>query len=108
MTTPINITPQMLMQANADCLNTAGSIESQLAHIRNAVAELAGSWLGVSSKRYQDLMEDYDAYGVIMNNALHGIGDGLMGNFHNYTTAESTNVAGIEVVHDNLPAANLG
>ncbi|HWS35503.1 MAG TPA: WXG100 family type VII secretion target [Actinoplanes sp.] len=106
MTTPINITPQMLMQANGDVLHTADSIDGQLAQIRSYVAELAGQWLGTTSARYQDLMENFDAYGVIMNDSLHGIADGLVGNFHNYTISESTNLAGIEILYDHLPGAN--
>ena len=108
MTTPINITPQMLADGAKSCSDTAGEVSSELATLRSYVEELAGQWLGVASTAYQNLMGDYDRYGQMMTDALNGIADGLRGNFHNYTTTEATIETGLAAVHGSIPGARLG
>jgi len=108
MAVPVNITPQMLMDGNKSCTGTAGEIDGELAGLRAYVSDLAGEWLGVSSLQYVNLMADYDRYGRMLHDALTGIADGLLGNFHNYTTTESTNEAQLVMVNGSIPGANLG
>jgi WXG100 family type VII secretion target len=107
MSSPINITPQMLADANKNCTTTAGNIDHQLAGLRSYVSDLAGQWLGVSSQQYQSMMTDYDTYGRMLHDALTGIADGLQGNFHNYTTTETSNEATLVAVNGSIPGANL-
>lgn len=108
MALPVDITPQMLMDGRTSCISTADQIAQELASLRNYVSELAAQWLGVSSQQYVNLMADYNSYGQMLHDALTGIADGLQGNFHNYTTAESTIESQLLTVNGSIPGANLG
>ncbi|GAA5179195.1 hypothetical protein GCM10023322_08450 [Rugosimonospora acidiphila] len=108
MALPVDITPQMLADGNKNCVNTAEAIGDELATVRGYVSDLAAQWLGVSSTQYVNLMADFDTYGRMLHDALTGIADGLQGNYHNYTTTESTNEAQLLQVNGAIPGANLG
>jgi WXG100 family type VII secretion target len=108
MAQPIGITFQMLQEGNKACLQTASDISSELASMRSYVSELAAQWLGSSSLQYQNLMTDFEKYAQMLNDSLTGIADGLMGNYHNYTTTEAAIESQLLEVNGVIPGANLG
>ncbi|WP_433534611.1 WXG100 family type VII secretion target [Micromonospora sp. CA-249363] len=107
MAQPIGITFQMLQEGNKACLQTVTDVSGELASMRSYVSDLAAQWLGASSKQYQNLMNDFDRYGQMLNDSLTGIADGLQGNFHNYTTTEAAVESQFKDVNEALPQANL-
>ncbi len=107
MAQPIGITFQMLQDGNKSCLDAKQEIDSELASMRAYVSELAAQWLGASSQQYQNLMTDFDKYGQMLNDSLQGIADGLMGNFHNYTTTEAAIESQMKEVNGVIPGAHL-
>jgi len=108
MAQPIGITFQMLQDGNKACLDAVHEIDGELASMRAYVSELAAEWLGASSMQYQNLMTDFDKYGQMLNDSLNGIADGLMGNYHNYTTTEAAIESQMKQVNGVIPGANLG
>jgi len=108
MAQPIGITFQMLQDGNKACLDTVHEIDGELASMRAYVSELAAEWLGASSMQYQNLMTDFDKYGQMLNDSLNGIADGLLGNYHNYTTTEAAIESQLKQVNGVIPGANLG
>jgi WXG100 family type VII secretion target len=105
---PFEITFEMLQIGNKACIDTVSEIDSDLTSMRAYVSELAAQWLGASSMQYQNLMADFDKYGQMLNDSLNGIADGLMGNYHNYTTTELAVEATMKQVNGVIPGANLG
>jgi hypothetical protein len=57
--------------------------------------------------QYQNLMNDFDKYGQMLNDSLNGIADGLTGNYHNYTTTEAAIESQLREVNGVIPGANL-
>jgi WXG100 family type VII secretion target len=108
MAQPIGITFQMLQDGNKACTQAVSDIDGELASMRAYVSELAADWLGASSMQYQNLMTDFDKYGQMLNDSLNGIADGLLGNYHNYTTTESAIESTMKTVNGVIPGANLG
>jgi WXG100 family type VII secretion target len=108
MAQPISITFQMLQDGNKACTDTIKDVDDTLGRMRADVSELAGQWLGASSVQYQNLMTDFDKYGQMLNDSLQGIADGLMGNYHNYTTTEVAIEQSLLQVNGVIPGANLG
>jgi len=107
MAQPIDITFQMLQDGNKACTDAVTEIDGELASMRAYVSELAAQWLGASSTQYTNLMTDFDKYGQMLNDSLNGIADGLMGNYHNYTTTESSIESTLLAVNGVIPGANL-
>ncbi len=48
-------------------------------------------------------MADFDAFGVMLHNALVNIGDGLRGNFNNYTVVEEFATKNLVEVNGEIP-----
>jgi WXG100 family type VII secretion target len=99
MSTPFKVTPEMLSAASTACTNTAEQISTQLAVLRSYVVNLEGQWHGVAASTFSELMNDYDVYTRMMNDALTDIGSGLAGNVVNYTEAEQQNINSLQPVN---------
>jgi WXG100 family type VII secretion target len=96
-------TPQDISQAATNCDQTADTIQGQLASLRQYVVNLEGSWQGVASNTFQDLMSEYDRCSNDLYNALTQIANGLRGNWGNYLQNEQANLAAIQSIDQSLP-----
>ncbi len=52
-------------------------------------------------------MHDFDAYGVMLHNALINISDGLKGNFNNYVSVEDFANKNLVEVNNEIPGVYL-
>lgn len=101
------VTPQYVAEAAADCSNGATEIEQQLQATRAYVFALRDEWDGVAAKNFDALMADFDAFGVMLHNALINIGDGLRGNFNNYTAVEEFATDNLVAVDGEIPGVHF-
>lgn len=101
------VTPEMVSGAANDCVNTAASIEQQLAAVRNYVIGLRAEWKGVAAAQFDAVMYDYDYFAHVLHNALINISDGLNNNYHNYVNAEADASMNLKKVGDQIPGARL-
>ncbi len=86
---------------------TAGEIQAQLATLKSYVISLESMYHGVAATTFQSLMQDYDAYGRMLNNALTDIGSGLRGTYVNYSDTENQNIANLVPINNDIPGAKL-
>ncbi|MDH2393573.1 WXG100 family type VII secretion target [Streptomyces sp. HNM0663] len=96
-----------LQAASSDTHLTAHDVSVWLQQLRTYVTALQNEWQGMAANEFQDLMVLWDRYAAQLNEALRAIGDGLMGNYHNYDNTEVANHRNMASVKANLPAANL-
>lgn len=101
------VTPEYIQNAATSCDNTANEIQTQLSTLRSYVVNLEAVYQGVAANTFQALMNDYDSFAKMLNNALTDIGSGLRGNYVNYTDSESRNVANLAPIQGNIPGARL-
>ena len=103
----ILVTPEMISEAAGSCDSTAAEIDGELAALRSFVVNLQAIWHGVASDQFDILMNDFDVFGKMLNDALTDIASGLRGNFVNYVEAEQANIASLQAVNGDIPGANL-
>jgi WXG100 family type VII secretion target len=101
------VTPEVLNDAANSCHATADEISSQLAVLRSYVGGLQGHFTGGTADTFQKLMIDYDVFAKMLHNALEDIGQGLRGNYVNYTEGENQNIASLVPIAGDIPGANL-
>jgi WXG100 family type VII secretion target len=101
------VTPEYIANAAANCDATASEIQSQLATLKSYVINLESVYHGVAATTFQALMQDYDAYGRMLNNALTDIASGLRGTYVNYTDTENRNIANLMPINGDIPGAKL-
>jgi WXG100 family type VII secretion target len=101
------VTPEYIANAAVSCDNTANEISIQLGTLRNYVVNLEAVYHGVAATTFQALMTDYDRFAQMLHNALVDIGQGLRGNFVNYTETENQNIANLVPINGDIPGANL-
>lgn len=92
------LTPELIKKASTDSYATADQVWQQLAVLRNYVLELEQTWHGVAQDTFQQLMNDWDVYARMMNDALRDIGQGLDGNYVNYIDTEQENIRNLQPV----------
>ncbi len=102
------VTFEDMQNASISCHNTADEIWTQLGVLRNYVVSLGASYLGMASQTFEALMADYDAYSQLLNQALRDIGEGLHGNFVNYTDTENEIISRLKGVNGAIPGASPG
>jgi WXG100 family type VII secretion target len=102
------VTPEYVANAATSCDTTASEVQDQLATLRAYVVNMEDWWQGFASNTFQSLMTEYDVCSAVLNNALTGIGNGLRGNWSNYTENEQQNAANINTIQTGLPSPNLG
>ncbi|MGI5239306.1 WXG100 family type VII secretion target [Dactylosporangium sp. CA-139066] len=101
------VTPEYVANAAANCDATANEIQAQLAALKSYVVNLEATYHGVAATTFQALMQDYDTFGQMLNNALTDIGSGLRGNYVNYTDTEQQNISNLVPIQGDLPGARL-
>ena len=101
------VTPEYVANAAANCDSTANEIQAQLATLKSYVVNLEATYQGVAATTFQALMQDYDTFGRMLNNALTDIGSGLRGNYANYTDTEQQNISNLVPIQGDLPGARL-
>ncbi|GAA2373634.1 WXG100 family type VII secretion target [Dactylosporangium salmoneum] len=101
------VTPEYVANAAANCDATANEIQAQLAALKSYVVNLEATYHGVAATTFQALMQDYDTFGRMLNNALTDIGSGLRGNYVNYTDTEQQNISNLVPIQGDLPGARL-
>lgn len=99
--------PGDISAAAVNCDTTASELGQQLDALKSWVMDLEGQWLGIASQTFSALMNDYQVYSNMLQNALTDIGSGLRGNYVNYTDAEQTNINNLQNVNGELPGANF-
>jgi uncharacterized protein YukE len=87
------------------CTTTAAEIAHQLQTLKTYVIDLRTFWHGVSAQTFEALMIDWDVYAGMLHQALLGIGDGLRGNWVNYSQSEADNIRNLKQVEGALPGA---
>lgn len=101
------VTPEYVANAAVNCANTANEISTQLATLRSFVVNLDAVYHGVAATTFQALMTDYDRFAQMLHNALVDIGEGLRGNYVNYTETENQNIANLVPINGDIPGARL-
>ncbi|MDR7274224.1 WXG100 family type VII secretion target [Catenuloplanes atrovinosus] len=102
-----DVTPEDVQQAATDCWTTAEDIKQELAAIKGYVAGLRDQWQGVAAQNFDQLMIDFDAFALMLNNALVNISYGLRGNFNNYVSVEEFASNNLVAVNNEIPGVYL-
>jgi WXG100 family type VII secretion target len=102
-----SVTPDDISAAAAAATNTANEIADQLAALKGYVQSFEAGWQGIAATAFQSLMNDYDVFAQMLNNALTDIASGLRGNYVNYTDAEQQNISNLQKVNGAIPGANF-
>ncbi|MFK4222307.1 WXG100 family type VII secretion target [Streptomyces sp. NPDC019890] len=102
-----NVTLFDLQAAASDTHLTAHDVAVWLQELRTYVTALQNEWQGLAANEFQDLMVLWGTHSARLNEALTAIGDGLMGNYHNYDNSEVANHQNMASIKTNLPTANL-
>ncbi len=105
--TDYGVTPEAVQTAAANCAATAALLDTELTSLKNYVIDIETQWQGIASQTFSALMNDYTIYSQMLENALTDIGQGLNGNYVNYSDAEQTNISGLQAVHGEIPGANF-
>jgi len=100
-------TPEYIRQAAIDCHTTADDIWIMLGSLQNYVIYLESIYHGVAATTFQSLMVDYDIFAKMLHAALNDIGQGLQGNYVNYTQTEEQNIANLQPIGNDIPGAHL-
>jgi len=106
-TSDFQVTPEYVTNAAASCQNTANEIWEQLATLQVYIEGMDQIWQGIASNTFQDLMVQYNTYATMLYNALTDIGQGLQGNYVNYTSAEQANLTTITTIEQALQGTNF-
>jgi WXG100 family type VII secretion target len=102
------VLPVEVQTAAKSCGTTADQVQGQLQALKSFVQNLEGEWQGIAAQTFQSLMTDYDIYSTMLENALRDIGQGLTGNYVNYTDAENANISSLVSVNGDIPGGNFG
>jgi WXG100 family type VII secretion target len=102
------VTPEYLSNASTNTEKTANEIARQLAEIKNYVLSLESVWQGVAHNQFQTLMQEYDTYARMLHDALHGISQGLHGNYVNYKESEAQNLTNLTRLGEDVPIPPSG
>ncbi|GAB2964996.1 hypothetical protein GCM10027280_62300 [Micromonospora polyrhachis] len=101
------VTPELVSAAAASCDSTAAEIEADLKALKSYVIDLQTVWQGVASGQFNQLMQDFDIYGRMLQNSLSDIASGLRGNAVNYVESEMANINSLVAVNGDIPGARL-
>lgn len=99
------VTPADLEAASTHTRKVAGDVEAELVTLRGYVAQLSTYWQGPAQGTFNTLMEDWNIYAKMLNDALLDIASGMEGNKVNYEDTEQANMRNLHYV--NLPAARF-
>jgi WXG100 family type VII secretion target len=77
-------------------------IQSTLSNLLARLDPLMGTWQGSAATGFQVLKQRWHDDATKLNQALRGIGDGLVSNTRNYTTTEDANRQGFGSVSSRL------
>ncbi|MER6252747.1 WXG100 family type VII secretion target [Streptomyces sp. NPDC001584] len=102
------VTPEYLANASGNTMSTAVEISGQLSELKAYVSSLEASWQGIAHNQFQMLMDEYDIYARMLNDALEGISKGLQGNYVNYKESEQQNVNNLITLGVDLPKPATG
>ena len=101
------VTPEYISQAAAACTKTADEVSEALAGLQSYIQQMEGWWQGIASDTFQDLMTQYNTYSTMLYNALTDIGNGLQGNYVNYSSTEQANIKTISGIQTALGTTNF-
>lgn len=102
------VTPEYLAGASTNTARTAGEIANSLQEIKSYVLSLESHWQGIAHNQFQTLMQEYDIYARMLNDALMGISKGLQGNYANYKESESQNLSNLSSLGADIPKGSGG
>jgi len=85
----------------------AALVLGDLTDLRRYVQDVEAMWQGVASNTFQLLMEDFDVYAAMLNQALTDIASGLEGNYVNYSATEEQQIKNLQAVNGTIPGANF-
>ena len=77
-------------------------VQSQLRDLLNRLEPLMGTWQGAASVSFHALKQRWHDNATSLNEALRGIGDGLVKNRDTYASTEEANTEGFTTVAANL------
>jgi WXG100 family type VII secretion target len=77
-------------------------IQSSLSNLLARLDPLMGSWQGSAATSFQVLKERWHEDASKLNQALRGIGDGLVQNQRTYASTEETNLQGFSSITSKL------
>jgi WXG100 family type VII secretion target len=103
-----SVTPEDIAGAAKSAHDKAGLLTDQLNNLQQWVMSLEDQWQGIAASTFSALMADYSIYSQMLTQALTDIGDGLQGNFVNYTQSEQQNISNLKSVNGTIPGANFG
>jgi WXG100 family type VII secretion target len=101
------VTPEYVANAAVSCQTTADEIQEQLATLQAYIQQMEDIWQGIAANTFQDLMLQYSTFATMLYNALTDIGQGLQGNYVNYTGAEQANLNTIVSIEQGLQGTNF-
>lgn len=78
------------------------SVQATLSSLLNRLEPLFGTWQGAASVSFHELKQRWVENATQLNDALRGIGDGLVTNERRYDTTENTNTQGFTAMTGNL------
>jgi WXG100 family type VII secretion target len=93
---------QTMGAASQKVQNVNQQIQSRLSQLRSQLEPLAGVWKGEAFSSFQSLMSRWDQDAAQLNQALHGIGDGLRGNQQRYQHSEESNQTSFRSISNRL------
>jgi WXG100 family type VII secretion target len=105
--TDFTVTPADILAASNSASRTAENIAEQLGGLKSYVSALEAQWQGIAASQFVMLMDDYDIYSQMLNQALTGIASGLQGNYVNYSESEQQNIRNLQDVNGAIPGANF-
>jgi WXG100 family type VII secretion target len=102
------VTPEYLAQAMKDTYNTANTVSDQLNELRSYVNWVEEVWGGVAYDTFNTLMQEWNNYSTMLNNALMDIAKGLDGTYVNYVDSEVQNIKNLESLGASVPVPPTG
>ena len=73
-------------------------IQTQLSSLLGALEAVPGGWQGDAATSFLALKDQWNQNARLLNDALRGIGDGLLKSEENYATADDTNRTGFTTI----------
>ena len=78
------------------------AIQAQLGELQHRLEPLLGTWQGAAAASFHALKDRWHEQATRLNDALRGIGDGLVQAQRNYASSEDANQQGFTVVTGDL------
>jgi len=100
-----HVTPVEVATASTHAHQAAQNLATLVAGIKVYVLGLEDSWQGAAALQFQQLMNDYDVFARMLNDALEGISSGLNGTYLNYRDSEIANLNSLQAIHLGAPPA---